>query len=199
MIDRISDLVEHYYGQISSCSANLKNDLNLALQILSQGGSVGLAIQISFYHLLSYLHHIDRLTQERPVPLFPEIEAEINYKDSISDIYNNLPFNYYDISHLLNLCRRDCRREERLLPAYKFVDLIGKNPDLGNYYNIFSQWLVQCQCRTGDNQSCSVHKVISACLEICLILNNQTLKMYRLWYNQRHKPPKLPKRLKELV
>lgn len=186
MIERISYLVEHYYGQISSCSENLRNDLNLTLHVISQGGNVGLAIQISFYHLISYLHHIDRLTQERPVPLFPEIKEEINYKDSISDIYDNLPFNYYDISHLLNLCRR----EERLLPACEVVVLIGQNPHLRNYYNIFSQWLSQCQCRTGDNQSCSVHKVISACLDICLILNDQMLKMYRLWYNRRKKLPK---------
>lgn len=187
MIERISYLVEHYYGQISSCSQHLRNALKLTLQVLSQGGNAALAIQISFYHLLSYLHHIDRLIQERPKPLFTEIKAEIKYTQRIFKVYEELPFSYLDISHLLNLCRR----EERLLPACEVVVLIGQNPHLRNYNNIFLQWLGQCQCRIGGRRrSCSVHKVIRACFGICLILDDQTLKMYRLWYNQRKKLPK---------
>lgn len=186
MIDRISLLVEQYYGQISSSSDSLRNALTLTVLPLSQGVKANSLIQISFYRLLVFLHHIERLAQERPIPLFTEIKAEKDYKQRIFEVYENLPFDYFDISLLLDRFRH----EEGLLPAYKFIALIEKDKDIKLYYEMFSKWLYRCKCNRGNVNSCNVHKIIAACVNFCLIMQDQTLKMYRLWYKRRKRRPK---------
>ena len=192
VIERISDLVEDYYAQISCASEALRNGLNYALQQVDKTQQVNLSRQICFYHLLMYLHHIERLTQKRPKPLFTEITAEREYVKQISEIYDWIPFGYYDISFLLN----NCRVSGELMPVHKFVELFFENEDkLKNYYNKFSEWLDKCNCGESEGENCKVHQVMRACSNICHILDDQTQKMYRLWYDRRKKRPRdLPRK-----
>lgn len=186
VIDRISDLVEEYYAHISSASEALRNGLNFALSAKGNIQKVILSRQICFYHLLTYLHHIERLTQKRPKPLLTEITAERNYVKQISEIYDWIPFGYYDISFLLN----HCRVSGGLIAVHEFPNLLKKEDKLNKYYNGFSEWLDKCNCDEHKDENCKVHQVMCACSNICQILDNQTQKMYRLWYERRKKSPK---------
>jgi len=190
VIERISDLVEDYYAQISCASEALRNALNFALRAIGKTQQVNLSRQICFYHLLTYLHHIERLTQKRPKPLFTEITAERDYVKQISEIYDGIPFGYYDISFLLNRCRVS----GGLIPVHEFPELVGNEEKLKTYYNGFSVWLDECKCGEHKDEDCKVHRVKQACSNICLILDDQTQKMYRLWYDRRKKRPREKKR-----
>ena len=186
VIDRISDLVEEYYAHISSASEALRNSLNFALSAKGNIQKVILSRQICFYHLLTYLHFIERLTQKRPKPLLTEITAERNYVKQISEIYDGIPFGFYDISYLLN----HCRVSGILIPVHEFPDLLEKEDKLKEYYDGFCSWLDKCNCSDLKDENCKVHQVKYACSNICQILDNQTQKMYRLWYERRKKSPK---------
>ncbi len=190
MIDRISLLVEKYYAQVSSSSEILRNSLNQALWLMKQKEKVVRYVHICFYHLVSYLHYCDLLIQERPRPLFTEIEAEMDYKQRIHDVYDGLPFDFYDISLLLN----SCRNTEGLLTAHEFVAFVDKDKNLNKYYDVFSQWIHKCDCKDDEEKSCDVHQVIYGCFGICAILEDQMHKMYRIWYDRRVKGPKMRKK-----
>ena len=186
VIERISDLVEDYYAQISCASEALRNALDFALSATGETQQADLSRQICFYHMLTYLHYIDRLTQKRPKPLFTEITAEREYVEQISKIYDGIPFGYYDISFLLN----QYRVSEGLIPVHEFPELIENEEKLKKYYNRFSAWLDKCNCSERENEDCNVHQVMQACSNICQILDDQTQKMYRLWYDRRKKKPR---------
>lgn len=186
MIDRISNLVEGYYGQISSASEGLRSALNETLPRIAKGEKAGFARQICFYHLIGYLHHVERLTQERPKPILTEINAERDYIKRISKIYEAIPFGYYDISFLL----ARCRISEKLMPIHEFVELIEEEDEVKTRYEKFCEWLGNCSCGEATDENCTVHRVMVECRRICLILDDQTRKMYRLWYERRKKSPK---------
>ncbi len=195
MIDRISHLVEKYYAQISSSSESLRNALNQTLWSIRQKEKTERQIQISFYYLLSCVYYCNRLTQERPRPLFTEIEAEMDYKQRIFEVYDGLPYNIFDISLLI----KRCQTNEGFLPAHEFVKLLEGDKELRLYYQIFSQWIYKCKCSDEEEKSCDVHKVIYACYWICSILEDQMHKMYRIWYDRQIKIPKKRKRRKKLA
>jgi len=174
MRDRISDLIEGYYGHIASSSQNLVNTLNLTLWAIKKGKDVADARKMCFYLLVTYFHHLERLRHERPVPLFTEMDAERKYVDQIHEVYRRLPFGFYDVSFLLSCFQT----KENVRPVHEFVELIEKEEKLKRCYERFSHWLEICNCGGVIDENCDVHKVIEACLEISLILNDQTKKMY---------------------
>jgi hypothetical protein len=187
VIDRISDLVEDYYAQISCASEALRNALEFALPAIRKTQQDELSRQICFYHLLTYLHNIERLTQKRPKPLFTEIRAERDYVKQISEIYDGIPLGYYDISFLLNRCRVSAG----LIPVHEFIRLIVDNEEkFKNYYDVFSVWLDECNCGEHKDDTCKVHQVMQACSYICEILDDQIQKMYRLWYDRPKRRPR---------
>jgi hypothetical protein len=186
MIERISDLVEGYYGHISSSSQSLHDLLIDTLPVIREGGDVDPYRKTSFYHVLTYYHHLERLTQQRPVPLFTEIKAEVNYVSEINQVYDPLPFGFYDISFLLSRFRI----REKPMPAHDFLDLIDSDPNLLHCYEVFSDWLGRCHCVDSIDPDCKVHKVIEACDQICEILDDQIKKMYSIWYDRCRKKPK---------
>lgn len=190
MIDRISQLVEKYYEQISASSDSLRNALNQTLWAINHGDQIDRCLQIGFYHLMSFFCCINRLTQERPRPLFTEIEAEMDYKERISEVFDRLPFDTYDISLLL----RHCTIDKELLSAHEIINLIVKDREVKFYYDIFNQWIRECKCDDDDEKSCEVHQVIDSCYRICSIVEGQIHKMYRIWYDRRVKSPKKRKK-----
>jgi hypothetical protein len=187
MIERVSGLVEGYYGQTSSASAGLRSALNDTLARIAKGEKTAHARQICFFHLIRYLHHVERLTEERPKPLLAEMTAEKDYIQQIKVIYEAIPFGYYDISFLLNRCQT----EKGLIPVHEFVEIIEKEDKLKTCYQRFCEWLNNCRCSEAEDKNCNVHRVIVACLSICMLLDDQTMKMYRLWYERRRKRPKI--------
>jgi hypothetical protein len=180
MIDRISYLVEHYYGQISSSSETLRQDLKYSVSLAGTEATAEHYLRINLYNLLAYLHQVERLTRERPRPLFTEIKAERDYIQCISDIYQNLPFDLYDISFLLSRYRS----EEAIVPVHDFLGLIDKDEKLKQYYERFSDWLTNCSCNDITDDNCKIHSVVNKCYEITTILEEQIQKMYRLWYKK---------------
>jgi len=186
MIDRISFLVEKYYAHISSSSESLRNALNQTIWSRKKGEKTERQKKISFYYLLSFFHYCDRLTQERPRPLFTEIEAEMDYKQRIFEVYDGLPYDIVDIDRILKLFQT----KQGFLSAHEFMKLLEENKELKLYYKRFCQWIDKCQCGDDIEESCSVHKVIVACLWICTILEDQMHKMYRIWYDRSVKSPK---------
>jgi len=186
MIERMSDLVESYYEQISHSSNCLRTTLEQTIQVIPKGGKVGVLGRIGFHYLLTYLHYVDQLAQNRPRPLFTETEAEESYVGQLLLIYESIPFDVCNISFLL----KRCRLPEGLMPVHEFVKLVDEDADLKRFYEEFSGWLGTCRCSEGEDENCEVHRVIEASSEICQILEEQTLKMYRLWYDH---PKKLPK------
>ena len=190
VIERISDLVEDYYAQVSCASEALRNALDFALAPTGETKQDYLSRQICFYHLLTYLHHIERLTQKRPKPLLAEITAERNYVKQISEIYDRIPFGYYDISFLLS----QCRISGGLISVHEFPELLENREKLKEYYSEFSGWLDKCNCNERNKETCKVHQVMQACSKICDILDDQAQKMYRLWYDRPKKRPRDKKR-----
>jgi len=185
MIDRVSDLVESYYGQISSSSQNLLNALDQTLSGIKAGKNVATAEKMCFYLLARYFHHLERLRQERPVPLFTEISAEEDYLLQFHQVYQSLPFGFYDVSFLLSCFQT----KEGIKPAHEFVELVNSDSKLQRCYEVFSDWLGTCRCVDPVDPNCNVHKVIEACRQIVSILDDQTKKMYCLWYERRRKKP----------
>ena len=187
MIERVSALVEGYYGQISSASAGLRSALNDTLVRIAKGEKTDHGRQICFFHLIRYLHHVGRLTEERPKPMLAEMRAEREYIEQIKEIYDAIPFGYYDISVFLNRCQTG----KELMPVHEFVEAIEKEDKLKSSYDRFCDWLESCGCGEEESEDCHVHRVVVACLRICMLLDDQTIKMYRLWYERRRRRPKI--------
>jgi hypothetical protein len=156
MIDRISDLVEGYYGQISSSSQNLLNALDETLSAIKEGKDVTDARKMCFYLLVTYFHHLERLRHKRPVPLFTEIKAERDYLLQFDEVYQSLPFGFYDISFLISRLQT----KENIRPVHEFVELIVKGSQLEGCYDKFSTWLDKCECGSITDKKCGVHRVI---------------------------------------
>jgi hypothetical protein len=190
VIERISVLVEDHYAHISSASEGLRDGLNCALAATGEMQKIELTRQICFYDMLTYLHQMERLTQKRPKPLLAEIAAEMDYVGQINKIYDGIPFGYYDISYLLD----HCRRLERLVPVHEFVDVVVNEAKVKTYYDGFCAWLDKCAGVKCNDKNCKVHQVKQGCRRICEILENQTKKMYRLWYERRKKRPREERR-----
>lgn len=186
MIERISDLVEQYYGQIANASGTLRSALRQTLLAKRKGRDVAAARKMCFYLLVIYFHHLERLRHERPVPLFTEIKAERKYVLQFREIYRNLQFNYYDVSFMLSRLRTG----KELRAGHLFVELIENEEGLKRCYGKFSDWFNECRCDAVIDENCQVHKVIRNCKKICKILDEQTKKMYSIWYDQPKKPPK---------
>jgi hypothetical protein len=187
MIDRISHLVEHYYGQISNASENLRSALNQTLLVIHRKQKAERYLHISFCRLAAYLHQTCRLARERPQPLFTEICAERDYVRHINTIYGCSPFDDCDVSYLLSCYQR----ENGITPAHELVASIDKDKTLQAVYNKFSWWMGKCECQESVKEDCEIHKVIEACYYISDILEDQTQKMYKLWYDRKRKRPRI--------
>ena len=137
---------------------------------------------IAFYNLLAYLYHVDRLHQNRPIPLLTTVESEQVYLEQTTKVYDCLPFDGYQVSLLIQLGRED----DGLAPTNLFIDKIPGDPKLTALYEIFVKWLESCRCppKTAPLGDCSVHKVIDASLAIAIILDTEVKEAYSLWYGK---------------
>jgi hypothetical protein len=178
MIDRLSGLVENYYGQIVFCSGALGRSL---AGVFGPGASPR-DRHIAFYNLVAYLYHVDRLHQNRPIPLLTTIQSEKDYLKQTTEVYESLPFGAYQVSLLIQFGRED----GGLASPHRLINQISQNSELQALYVTFDQWLNSCRCQPGTaaRSQCRVHEVIDASVAIAIILEDEVKEAYRLWYGK---------------
>jgi hypothetical protein len=185
VIERLSSLVETYYGQITFWSHSLAGSLN------STVGPAGAPHDrsVAFYALLAYLYHVDRLNQDRPIPLLTAVKSEQDYLAQTAKVYDCLPFDAYQVSLLIELGKKG----DKLVPLHVFVDKIPANdktptsPELTALYQAFAKWLDSCVCppESDGRPDCAVHRAIKALLAISINFDNEVKKAYALWYRKK--------------
>ncbi len=180
MIDRISYLVEHYYEQISSSSEGLRH--SLAIIISADKSNTQQYYIICFCSLILYLFRINKLREERPRPLFTQLEAEQKYIYQINNIYDNIPFTALEISYIIHICSKN----NIILPFYQIENLLTEDDNFANLFYKFETWL-EDNLSNNKKPKNKLKIVISSCYSICEILEDQIKKLYRLWYIRRIK------------
>lgn len=181
MIDRIGDLAERHYMHVSCSAARLKDFLKQCTA--AEGSEPGLDRYRRgiLYNLAIYLYYVDRLAKERPLPLLKEPEAEEKYAEEIAEVYEAIPYGFYEISVLV----RHVRTEDGIHPPDRFVDLIDQDSSLNSLFKELCDWLDTCQCDRSEQASCFVHQAIKAFEQIAEILVGQMRKIYSEWYTKR--------------
>jgi hypothetical protein len=178
MIDRVSQLAELHYMHVSSSAIRLRVFLMQGLPVEQSTNGDRSYERGIFYSLTIYLHYVDELARERPLPLFKEFEAEEEYISAIANVYEGLPFGFYEVSSLV----ARIRRQDSVLPPHEFVQLIERDQELEALFESFYSWLTKCECGEAPSSDCNIHKVIEYCESIGEILVQQIRILYSEWY-----------------